>query len=322
MFLARVIAAVWAVALPLSAQEVTAGVGAMRSSDPSESSYAWQLDYRLRLGRDWAWSASWINEGHVDGHHRDGLASQLWGQPRWPTRPVALTFGLGAYGYFDTQQEPDRETRIQRGWGPIASVALTYYTAQPWFWRLTLNAIRPSRSIPVNTLTLAAGYALDGKGTVSLPHPSPPLAPVETHSREINLLFGQSVVNATGRHAFAAMVEYRVAFRKNWEWTLAALREGNTGAVNRDGAVAEIWLVDSWQGRRFSLGIGAGGYYSHNRARVPGDRPQELFGIVSPTAAWRFADPWKLRVIWHRVISDDRHAADADVFLLGVGRGW
>lgn len=309
-----------AACLRLAGQEVTGGIGAMRSSDTAESSYAWHFDYRTQMGRDWAWSASWINEGHVDGHHRDGVAAQLWGQPRWPTAPFAFTFGLGAYGFFDTQHEPERETQIQRGWGPIASVALTHYSAPPWFWRLTANAIRPSRSINVNTVTLAAGYVLDDKREAFRADEMP--ARATTPSHEVTLLFGETVVNANGRQGFASMVEYRASLHKNWEWTLAALREGDTGAVSRDGAVAEIWLVDSWQRRRFSLGVGAGAYYSHNRSRVPGDRPQQLLAIVSPTVAWRFGEAWSLRALWHRVIADDRHDTDADVFLLGLGRVW
>lgn len=304
----------------LSAQEVTAGVGAMRGSDTGESSYTWQLDYRSRLGRSWAWSASWINEGHVDGHHRDGIAGQIWVQPEWPKLPLALSLGAGAYGFFDTQAQPDRETRIRRGFGPIASMALTYYTEQPWFWRLTLAAIRPSRSINVNTLTFAAGYGLDATREALRPDPTQPLP--RAISREITVLFGKSVSNATGREGFAAMVEYRASLARNWEWTLAALREGKTVDVNRDGATAQIWLVDSWRDRRFSLGIGAGGYYSRDRARPAGETREHLMGLVSPTAAWRFSDHGTLRVVWHRVISDDDRDTDADVFLLGIGRAW
>src|SRR4051812_41153689 len=44
----------------------------------NEMSYAWEIDYRHEFDRHFAWSASWLNEGHTASHHRDGFATQAW----------------------------------------------------------------------------------------------------------------------------------------------------------------------------------------------------------------------------------------------------
>jgi len=67
-------------AAPAIADELYGMGGMMRSRnlDADDSSYSWQLEYRQPLGEHLAVSLSYLNEGHVPAHHRDGNALQLW----------------------------------------------------------------------------------------------------------------------------------------------------------------------------------------------------------------------------------------------------
>jgi len=62
----------------LRAQEFSLLAGPLVSKD--EDTYSWQATYREGLGRHAAWSFSWLNEGHIPNHHRDGQLAQLWGR--------------------------------------------------------------------------------------------------------------------------------------------------------------------------------------------------------------------------------------------------
>jgi hypothetical protein len=43
-----------------------------------EDTYSWEAGFRQGLGRYAAWSFSWLNEGHIPDHHRDGPLLQAW----------------------------------------------------------------------------------------------------------------------------------------------------------------------------------------------------------------------------------------------------
>jgi len=84
----------------VQAQEFSLLAGPLRSG--SQNTYSWEANYREGLGRYVAWSFSWLNEGHIPDHHRDGQALQIWGRlPLWDDR-LELSAGAGPYRYFDT----------------------------------------------------------------------------------------------------------------------------------------------------------------------------------------------------------------------------
>jgi hypothetical protein len=59
------------------AQELALYAGPLRGEH--SHSYAWALDYTEGFGRYLAGSITWLNEGHIPDHHRDGPTVQLWG---------------------------------------------------------------------------------------------------------------------------------------------------------------------------------------------------------------------------------------------------
>lgn len=313
--------AVFLFGLQLRAQEISVGGGGMRTPDSSQTTYNWQIEYRGNLSPRFAWSLAWLNEGHVTGHHRDGVAAQIWGGLPVFGERTQVAVGVGAYQFFDTQAGTDGDSRIQHGWAPMGSLSLTRYTGSRWFWRLTANAIVPEDGITTQTIALAVGYSLQretaGGGR---------FVPVADHSRttgkELTVFAGKTVVNASvGTRAVAASVEYRQGFARNLDWTISWLHEGDPTVIERDGPAAQVWLVDAFRDQRLTLGLGAGLYYFSDGARAePVGDSREFAGLLSPTVSYRFAESWQTRFVWHRVIS--HYHRDTDVFLLGVGRRW
>lgn len=66
---------------PSYANEISVLAGATEGIDARDGSYAWQAEFRYNFLRNVTASLSWINEGHLEEHKRDGFAVQGWGSP-------------------------------------------------------------------------------------------------------------------------------------------------------------------------------------------------------------------------------------------------
>src|SRR5664279_3844905 len=123
--------------LSLRAQELTLLGGTMKAINLGESSYTWQIDYCQDFYRNFAASLTYINEGHVLGHHRDGYAVEVWGRLPTPHNRFSVSLGLGAYSFYDTQASPAGGTENIHGTAPIISFSGTGYLSNRTFYRLT-----------------------------------------------------------------------------------------------------------------------------------------------------------------------------------------
>jgi hypothetical protein len=109
----------------LGAQEIYVGpLGKMDRSDFGESSFAWEYGYRQYFNPYLAVSTSWLNEGHIFEHHRDGAAWQVWGNLPFDNFKFSLSLGVGAYYFFDTEQTPTGSLDLH-GTAPICSFTAT-----------------------------------------------------------------------------------------------------------------------------------------------------------------------------------------------------
>ena len=89
---------------PLSAQELYALAGGQYTQSLKESTYSYSLEYLHNLG-DYAYASfTWLNEGHVTDHHRDGYSPQIW--LRWPSVSAPR---------FDCESSTAGSTRKSRG---------------------------------------------------------------------------------------------------------------------------------------------------------------------------------------------------------------
>ncbi len=311
---------------PAWADETSLLLGRMEALNASESTYSWQVDYRYNPARYLAWSASYINEGHVAGHKRDGVATQLWGRVPLYKGRIYLSLGGGPYRFFDTAARPDGAFNDVQGWARIYSVSAAWYTRSPLLVRLTANRIKGEGGLDTNTYVLGVGYRLWKER-----EPEPGELPEETEGEiplktgdEVTLFAGRTVVNSLqDQKGIASGVEFRKGIVDHLDWTLTWLNEGDPNVLRRNGLASQLWLADSYLDNRFIVGAGVGGYYFVDRKRPP--RPgkegtRDLAYLLSLTAGYRFSNHWFTRFNWNRVLVD--YNQDTDVFTLGLGFRW
>lgn len=300
------------------AQEMTAFAGGMRGG--GDGSYAWGFGYTQGLGDYFAASFTWLNEGHVPNHHRDGYGLQLWA--RWPVLQRRLVFaaGIGPYRYYDTvAANQGASYDDDHGWGMLYSLSATYYTDSRWLFSARLNRVQAPGSINTTSFLLGVGYQLE-RPTVPGPLAGFRMTGAGT-GNELTVFLGDSVVNSLdSENAMAEAVEYRRGLSGDFDWTLSYINEGSTSSGGRHGVATQVWLKHDFFQDRLSLGVGVGPYFArdqyHSIAAGTDDR-HVIAGLLTMSAAYRFAGPWVARFSWNRVVTG--YDRDSDIFLFGVG---
>ncbi|HEY6007899.1 MAG TPA: hypothetical protein VIU40_06200, partial [Geobacteraceae bacterium] len=121
-----------AAACPARAQELYFLGGEALHLGTGDNTYSWQMEYRQGVGEHGAATLSYLNEGHLPGHHRDGVTTQFWLRDNLLERRLSLAAGVGPYYYFDTNDpQADGSHRNEHGWGGMLSLAATWYTDSP-----------------------------------------------------------------------------------------------------------------------------------------------------------------------------------------------
>jgi hypothetical protein len=308
-----------------TAQDLSLLVGSSESAVSSTSGRAWQLEFRESLGRYLAVSGSYVNEGHLRDHKRDGLAAQLWGRVPLFRQRASLDIGAGPYRYFDTQAVAGGGFADVSGWGGIFTASATLYTKSPWFARFAVNHIYVPKNLDTNTYVLGVGYHLWED------RPEEPVKPGEARKSdepertitgdEVTLSIGQTVVNSyQDQKGIAWEIGFRKGIAEYIDWTLSWLNAGDVQVNRRNGLGMQLWLVNEYIDGRVPIGIGAGPAYFLDRRKIPtGGQGNngDLAGLVSLTAAYRFSENWFARLTWDRIFTSNN--TDADLFLAGIG---
>jgi len=307
-------------AIGLYAQEFSAGWGGMQTPDLNQTSWTFQYTYRQDFTRNFAASFTWLNEGHVTGHHRDGTVWQLWGTLPLADDHFALSFGVGPYYYYDTERTPDGSIDVH-GTAPVYSLAATWYSDRRWFARLTLNRVNPQNDIKINTADFGFGVWLGrGERPTKGDFGDPPGARPYT-GNEFTVFGGVSVENSfNGEHRYASSVEYRLGVLPHLDWTVSYIRETNLQVARRSGLATQIWPVNTFLNDRLSMGAGVGLYAAvgpHNRFRPDNTPAPVVSPLLSTEISYRFAKHWFVRFIFHRIVS--YVSPDSDVALVGIG---
>jgi hypothetical protein len=284
-------------------------------------SYSWALDYTEGIGQYVAGSFTWLNEGHIPGHHRDGPVAQLWGRLPLMQRRLVFSLGVGPYRYFDTEAASEGAGYSNtHGWGVVYSARATWYSSHRWTGNLQLNHVQVAGGESTTAVMLGIGYQLDAPGTpgprdFALPRTS------KVTNNEITLMAGATILNSLeSQTSWAEAIEYRRGLTNYLDATIGYLHEGSGLAARRDGATAQLWLTRAFLDDRLSLGLGAGAYAAIHHGdsgdtRTAGDGI--LSGLVSMSASWRVTRNWSARVTWNRVMT--RYSRDTDVILGGIG---
>ena len=311
--------------LSLPAQEFTLLGGILPETAAERSSYTYQVDYRQDFHRNFAASIGYVNEGHLRRHHRDGTAAQAWGRLPFFNHRMSVSFGVGAYYYFDTQPLPNGDTVNIHGTSPIYSLAATGYFSGRVFYRVLFNRITPNHQINVNTLMVGAGVWL---GREKRPTPgklgdSPEQYRYVTDN-ELTLFGGQSVVNTfLSQSARAYGGDYRRGLVPHLDWTVSAIYEGDPEIIRRNGLATQLWFVNTFFHERITVGAGLGPYIyldQKDPAQAGQRNPAAVAPLASLTFAVRLSEHWIARLVFHRVASS--YHRDADIFLLGLGYRW
>ena len=304
----------------LSAQEFYALAGGQYTRSLGEDSYSFSYEYLQNL-RDHAFvTFTWLNEGHVSDHHRDGYSGQIW--LRWlsDSRRFALSAGVGPYRYYDTTYvTPGGAVTDAHDWGVLGSVAAHWYARTPWVLQLRYNYARTTTSISTDTLLLGVGYQFEGStrpgpvvtaGTYGFTSPE---------RLEVTAMLGNSIVNNFhSPHGVAYAVELRARLTPYIDAIGTLLDEGDTHVVKRKGAAGQLGLAREFLNHRADVGV-AGGFYLANDRDEIGSRTRVL-GLMSMTMTYHWSSRWHTRLYWDRTLTTD--GRDTDVVLLGLGHAY
>jgi hypothetical protein len=307
-----------------AAAEAAFLAGGTWSPEAAGITYGWQLDTRYNFQRPFAISVSWINEGHFPDHHRDGLAAQLWGRSRLLRDRLSFAFGAGVYQYFDTQNRPASEHDIGHGVAPVFSASASYYTENPWFFRLSVNHIHPMREIDTTAVLFGMGYRLyEEAGKRPFEPPDAASMPVpDRMSAEAAFLLGAVIHNnLEDKQGFSGEFEFRRGIARNFDLTLSLIGEDDREEIRRTGLACQIWVVDAFLDRRLMFGIGAGPYPFIDWVPTNGsDSRIDFAGLVTLATGYRLTERWIARFHWNRVATRDER--DTDMFIVGLGYRW
>ncbi|MGD0228761.1 MAG: hypothetical protein ABSC19_00185 [Syntrophorhabdales bacterium] len=295
------------------AQEAYVLGGGMRDSGTGAESYTWQLEYMERFREHFAWSFSYLNEGHVPDHHRDGPVFQAWVRTDVLSDRLSLAAGLGPYGYFDTTPDSTGGSyRNGHGLGGVFSLSATWRAYGPWLVQLRGNWVTVEHGNDNISALVGIGYELGGT-----PAAGGRRLTEEPNRNEVTLSFGQTIMNSfNSDRSAAASLEYRRSLEEwPFEWTVTWLHEGASDAGRGDGLMGQLWLARAFLGDRLSLGIGGGPYLVVDRSGTGDD--ERLVGVFSMTASYRLDRNWALRLTWSRVVTN--RDSDSDVILCGLG---
>ena len=281
-----------------------------------DDSYAYSVAYREGLGEHAAWSITYVNEGHLNPHKRDGVALQLWARQNVVGRRLSLGVGLGPYFYSDTHihnTSTGKTFTDDHAVGGMLSVTAAFYLGGRMFVEARGNWIETVHNISTVQATAGLGFQLEAPAK---PGPLTGYADrsTPTTENEVTLLAGQTTFNSIDdRTSIAESIEYRRRLGRHFEWTAGWLDEGHP--ISRTGPVTQIWAGRSFFDDHLNLAVGFGPYFGFDR-RGPNDAAKLVY-LASFTAGIRFSSHWALRGTFHRVTTTtDR---DTDVFLAGVG---
>jgi hypothetical protein len=301
-------------AAPAMGQDVALSSGLTKVNGADKPTFGLNFSYSHDLAPNLAAGFSYINEGHVTGHHRDGVAAQLWLQGE--TVPgLQLALGAGPYQYFDTTlAETADGFHDAHGTGGLYSVLATWRMRDSrLFWRARIDRIEAHGSPDSTQFLLGVGYRLDQDGSTVAN--STGKAWHRSNNDEVVAYAGQTIVNSLESQNNAAYaVEYRRSLGPVARFSATWMKEGDARLIRRQGIIAQGWLEPSFNDDRWTMGIGFGAYFAVDEYR---SEPGHISPIVGTTASYNITRHWTTRLNWYRVISN--YDRDSDIVVLGFG---
>ncbi|MBT1076879.1 hypothetical protein [Geobacter grbiciae] len=304
-------------ASPVAAEEIHILGGYGVDSNPNRKAGAYQIEYLEGLGEHFAFSLSYLNQGHFPEHHRDGNSFNLWLRTNQFHPQLSLAAGIGVMYYYDTTHPPPgTPSEDVHGLASMYSLSATWYTESRVIFQLQTYWVKANASFDTVSALVGIGYQFDAP-----PKPGPlakaPPQTKRTTENELTLLGGQTIVNVPGDgHSQAISLEYRRGIWRFVEMTATALYEGRSTLCDRYGLTTQLWLARPFFDDHVALGIGFGPYFAVDRRRQ-NDNEIIIPTIFTASAGFRLTPHWLLRASWNRVITN--YNRDSDIFMGGIG---
>jgi hypothetical protein len=313
---------------PARAQNVSVAFGRLHAMGDRPATYTWQLQYGHTLSPHSEATLTWLNEGHLDDHHRDGFSVQYWRVHKLESNNLQFGIGLGPYHFCDTTGEDDASGhKNQHGVKALLSLRARYpFPDRHWAGFVQFNRTLTGSSSP-QTQALLIGASMRFGGA-----PEPSSAPTargegtafpEGQDDEVSLLVGRTILNSFNSETSGTFKSFELGYRRyisrHLAFSAAYCDEGDIDSVRRDGVTAQAWLMTTSHDRKWLLGFGAGPYFNRTFA----DESRGSAGTsVRTTARYSMLlgrhlwGHWSGRFEWNRTIT--RHDRDTDTMLIGM----
>lgn len=296
-----------------AAQDLSLLAGSIGSVNSWPKSYSWSFSYRQFWLDPLSTTVSYLNHGHFPGHHRDGVAAEVWAQAGLLHDQVTIAAGAGPFYYYDTTVAARGGSYADNhSFAYLYSIGATWHPGRRWFYELRVDRTSPSRSIETTSISAGVGYRLHEDSPDEALNPRGLAADPD----ELTLFWGKTVVNSfSSQEARAKAVEYRRGFGPTLRGSIAFVNEGDARLIRRSGGIVEAWLEPSFSDSRFTVGVGAGVYAAIDKYQPSSGR--HLSGIVTLSMSYRFVQCADARFNWHRIVTD--YDRDTDIVLIGLG---
>jgi len=296
---------------------LTGYAGGLVSDDGDSATYSYAFEYRRPVLGDFAGSFTWLNEGHIPNHHRDGQAIQVWWRSQPDERVHGLSFdlGIGPYRYYDTTRpNPDERYINQHGWGWLASASANYRFDNHWVGSLRLNQVDAHGNFDSTELMAGVGYIFDVQ---SISNPSDtPRAPAH-NTVEVDALAGETILNSfKSQTNTTGGIGARLQMTDWLSASATYLNAGESDSGWRSTLMAQLWFEQALT-PHVTIGAGPGGFFPID-AGYDGHTPKErASAMIGVEAGYIFDRHWIGRLIWDRVGTGDSH--DSDIFVFNLG---
>lgn len=321
-----------ACAFVADAQSASVAVGHLHAIGERKATYTWHLQYAHSLSQKMEGTLTWLNEGHLSDHHRDGISLQIWRLHQVPSNSLQFGIGAGPYHYFDTTTGAKApKFSNQHGFKGLVSLRAQYPSrAGSWAAFIQLNRVVTGASSPQTQALLAGARVQFGERRTSRPATRPadiPTGKMAANDTEIALLFGRTILNSfksettAGFESFA--IEYRQGLSQHLAWSVAYCDEGGIDAARKDGVAVQGWLVAPSADRKWLLAFGAGPYIY--RVFPEFDRGSRTVNLrtslrYSMMVGHHLGGHWGARLQWSRTLT--RSDQDTDALIAGVAYLW
>lgn len=276
----------------------------------------WGISYFKVFNAYLAGSLSYLNDAHFPGHHRDGIAAEVW-IPLIPFgNRLTLAAGAGSFYYYDTVfAQNSGGYGDAHGWAWISGLRATLQPVSSWphlFIEGRIDYAAPAKSIETTSVGIGIGYRGISDAHL-LGNPSNAFA-----DNEVGASYWKTVTNSfnsSSHQARSGELEFRTKIWREVRASVGYLYEGDTQLIRRSGITAEAWAEPSFDSGRWSIGAGIGVYSAIDKYRpAPG---RHASGVVSMTVSLQPIKNLDVRFLWHRIVTD--YNRDADVLLWGLG---